>query len=81
MNTAMQLQNVLRAGSLMQSVDVLRNNCPQFCLLLQFGKRQMRRVGPGAQAEHLLPIKTVELIRMFHEKVWLKIVSGGYSYC
>ena len=67
-DAAVQLQNVLAAGGLVQPVDILRDDGAQLSLLLQLGQTQMGAVGLDALDHQLFPVKAVILCRVTGKK-------------
>ncbi len=65
MDAAVQFQHVLAAGRLMQAVDILRDDGFQFSRPFQFRQLKVSHVGFGCQHQHLLPVKAIELFRVF----------------
>lgn len=77
----MQLEHLLRAGLLMQSVDVLRDDSAAFSLALPFCELEVRSVRLRVEREHFRAVEPVEFCGLTEENVWLRMVSGGYLYC
>lgn len=60
----MQLEHALRAGHLMQAVDILRHHGIQLAGALQLGQPGVAAVGLGAKRDHLGAVEVEELGRM-----------------
>ena len=67
-DTAVKLQHILAAGSLVQPVDILGQHRPELSLLLQPRKGQMGPVGLYAVNDQLFPVEAVILLRVASEK-------------
>ncbi len=64
----MQLEHVFASGSLVQTVDVLRDDGGQLARPLQLRQLAVRRVGLCVQSEHFVLIKTVKFLRLRHKE-------------
>ena len=65
---AVELQDPLASGRLMQAVDILGDDGGEPARLFQPGQGEMRRIGPGGKRQHLLPVKGKKLLRVLPEK-------------
>ena len=61
---AVQLEHALRAGRLVQAVDVLRHHGIEFAGTFQLRQLDMAAIGFGAKRNHLGPVEVEELRRM-----------------
>ena len=64
MNRSVQLEHALRAGRLVQTVDILRHHGVELAGALQLGQLGVAAVGLGAKRDHLGAVKVEELGRM-----------------
>ena len=64
----MQLQHCFAAGSLMQSINILRDDCFQFAFLFPLGKLFMRSVWFCVRRQHLGTVKPVKFFRILPKK-------------
>ena len=59
----MQFQHIVTAGSLMQSVNVLRDDSRQLSLALQLCQRTVRGIGAGTGIQHMPPVVGEKFLR------------------
>ena len=64
----MQLEHLLRAGLLMQSVDVLRDDSAAFALALPFCELEVRGVRLRVERKHFRAVEPVEFCGLAEEK-------------
>ena len=67
-DAAVELQYLFAPGFLVQTIDILGDDCLQAALLLPLGQFPVSRIGFGIQDQHLVFIEPVKFLRIFHEK-------------
>ena len=64
----MQLQNFFASRFLMQTVNILCDDCRQFALLFQTSKSQMSRIWFCIRVNHFIKVEIVKLLRIAHKE-------------
>ena len=68
MYRSMKLQHFFASCCLMQSINILRDDCLQFPCLLQFGKLLMCGIGLCLREKHLVLVELIKLFCPLHIK-------------
>ena len=68
MDASMQLQHRFTSRLLMQSIDILRHDCPQSSFLLHLRQLFVRCIRLHIQNQHFVPVKPVKFLWISFKK-------------